>query len=227
MLLSGIITHYLARKRQIEAQVEQAIANGCERVVVIAAGYDSLAWRLHLKYPDVDFVELDHPATQQIKRKELGNAPNFLLQPIDLVTELPSLALSKLASAQPHSTAFVVEGLTMYLPAERVAELLRDLSKLAGPKGSIVFTFLERDESGSIAFRGENPLVARWLRARSEPFLWGISRDELPAFLQSSQLQLLQLDDHQVLRRDQLVPRGIDQLPLAEGELIGTASPLP
>lgn len=226
LLLPGIITHYLARKRQIEIEVEQAIAHGCRRVVVIAAGYDTLAWRLHRKHPAVQFIELDHPATQQVKHEALGQASNFCFQPIDLVAELPSTALSKISSEAIHPTAVVVEGLTMYFQPNRVAELMRDLSSCAGPGGSVVFTFMERDKTGSIAFRRENPLVARWLKARSEPFLWGISRDELPTFLKTSGLEPDRLADHEVLRREQLQPRNIEQLPLAEGELICTASPL-
>jgi methyltransferase (TIGR00027 family) len=226
ILLPGIITHYLARKRQIESEVERAIAHGCRRVVVIAAGYDTLACRLYRRHPDVTFIELDHPATQQIKRREVADAPNLHFQPIDLVTELPSSALSKIPTKQDQPTTFVIEGLTMYLPAKRVAELLTDLSILTGTKGSIVFTFMEEDASGSIAFRGGSPLIARWLQARSEPFLWGISRDKLAEFLQSAGLGVVRLFNHESLRREQLQPRKINHLPIAEGELICIASPI-
>lgn len=227
LLLPGIITHYLARKRQIEAHVERSIRAGCERVVVLGAGYDTLCWRLHGKHPGVRFIELDHPATQQVKREALGSSAGLRLQPIDLASELPATALGRIESERDCATTFVIEGLTMYLPPQRVASLMRDVANCAGPAGSIVFTFMERDARGSIGFRGQNPLVARWLKARSEPFLWGIEREELPGFLRSNGLELAGITDHDQLRREHLLPRGIDQLPLAEGELIATATPLP
>jgi|GEM_PF-232323 len=226
ILLSGIIPHYLARKRQIEGSVEQAIANGGKRIVILGAGFDTLAWRLHQKYPQVHFIELDHPATQKVKRQALGEAPNLHYRPIDLSTELPSSVLTEFSSTTTEATTFVMEGLTMYLAPERVADLMKDLARTAGPTGSIVFTFMERDPQGSIGFRGENPLIARWLKIRKEPFLWGMARKELPNFLQENGIGHAELTDHDQLRHEQLLPRALANLPLARGELLCTATPL-
>src|SRR5687768_12733826 len=46
-ILPGIIVHYLARKRWLEQQVLAAIGDGCRQVVVLGAGFDTLAWRWH------------------------------------------------------------------------------------------------------------------------------------------------------------------------------------
>jgi methyltransferase (TIGR00027 family) len=219
-LLPGIISHYLARKREIEAEVKTSITEGSQRIVVLGAGFDTLAWRLHQEYPQVQFIELDHPATQKVKRRALGETANFSLQAIDLASQNPSAVLS-----DDVPTTFVLEGLTMYLRPERVSAILSDLAQLAGTTGSIVFTFMECDDHGSIGFRGENPLIARWLSARREPFLWGISRKKLSAFLQASGIDQFKLSDHQQLRRNHLIPRDIDHLPLAEGEILCIAKP--
>lgn len=219
LLLPGIITHYLVRKLQIERAVEGAISGGCRRVVVLGAGYDTLAWRLHRKHPDVRFVELDHPATQQSKKKNLTAGSNLDFQPLDLMSDLPSSLLN-----EPElPTVVVIEGVTMYLPPKRVEELMRDVASVMGPEGRVVWTFMERDKKGVIGFRGESSLISRWLKRRSEPFLWGISRDELSHFLKPCGLQQNELVDHEQLRRDCLLPRGLNALPLAEGELIGIA----
>ncbi len=224
-LLPGIITHYLARKREIERSVEKAIAEGCSQVVVLGAGYDTLAWRLHEKNPAVRFIELDHPATQKMKRQSLGEAKNLYFRPVDLVAELPSSGLEEFQS-EDRATIFVLEGLTMYFPPERVAELLQDISNSTANTKHIVFTLMERDKTGSIGFRGENPFIERWLKARKEPFLWGSSREELPEFLKACQIQIDTLVDHDQLRRYQLCPRALENLPLARGEIICNASPL-
>jgi len=225
-LLPGIITHYLVRKRQIEFVVRKAIKDGCKRLVVLGAGYDTLAWRLHREHPDVNFIELDHPATQQLKQGGLGNASNLCYRPVDFASQLPSSVLPELAKESSGPTIFVIEGLTMYLPPTQVASLIQDLSVATEPNSRIVFTFMEDDGSGSIGFRGANPLVDRWLKARSEPFLWGISRSELPPFLKSNGAEFVELADHQILREKYLSPHRLDSMPLAEGELICTAAPL-
>lgn len=224
-LLPGIITHYLARKREIERSVENAMAAGCSQVVVVGAGYDTLAWRLHKKHPAVRFIELDHPATQKMKRQALAETENLFYRPVDLTAELPSSVLGEFQS-EDRPTAFVLEGLTMYFHPKRISELLEDISRSTVNTRHIKFTLMERDETGSIGFRGKNPFIERWLKARSEPFLWGSSREELPAFLHANQIQIDTLVDHDQLRRDQLLPHALDHLPLARGEIICHASPL-
>ncbi len=220
VLLPGIVAHYLVRKLRIEKEVEEAIASGCERVVVVGAGFDTLAWRLHRKHPNVQFVELDHPATQQRKKDHLEFGANLKFQSLDLVKELPSPVLQ----GEDVPTVFVIEGVTMYLTPVRVGALLQDVASVMGAGGRVVWTFMERDKKGSINFRGESSLISRWLHVRSEPFLWGITRDRLTGFLAACGLKQKELADHEILRRDYLRPRGVDNLPLAEGELISTAN---
>jgi len=226
LLLPGIIAHYLVRKREIEAAVEHAVANGCQQVVVLGAGYDTLSWRLHKKHPAVRFIELDHPATQQVKREALPGATNLSFHPIDLVSDLPSAVLDSTVSGETPKTAFVLEGLLMYLSQERVADLMKDLIDGSSAESTIIFTFMECDENGSIGFRGGNRLIDHWLQARGEPFRWGVPREELAAFLTMQSMKLVDLIDHEVLRRRHLSSREMDHLPLAEGELIGIATPL-
>lgn len=223
LMVPGIVPHYLARKRWIEIAVREALAGGAARVVVLGAGFDTLAWRLHGEFPEVEFLELDHPATQRVKRRALGDAVNFSYGQVDLA--VGSLADSPGLNAGVN-TVFVAEGLTMYLREERVAALLRDLASLAGPAGWVVFTFMEEDDSGSIGFRGQNPFVAAWLKLRSEPFLWGIRRDRLPAFLASCDLGNVEVIDEVRLREEILAPRGLGEIRLARGECICLCSPI-
>jgi methyltransferase (TIGR00027 family) len=222
-MVPGIVPHYLARKRRIEQGVRAALAGGAARVVVLGAGFDALAWRLHAEFPAVGFLELDHPATQGVKRRALGEAGNFSYGRVDLAAE--SLAGLRALSAGV-STVFVAEGLTMYLREVRVAALLRDLARLAGPAGRVIFTFMEEDDAGSTGFRGQNPLVAGWLKWRGEPFLWGIRRDRLPDFLASCGLGNPEVVDDAVLRDEYLVPRGLGKIRLARGECLCLCSPI-
>lgn len=222
VMVPGIVAHYMARKRWIEGSVREALAGGAARVVVVGAGFDTMAWRLHGEFPEVEFLELDHPATQRVKQRALGEARNFSYGQVDLAVR--SLADSP-GLVEGVSTVFVAEGLTMYLPEERVAALLRDFAVLAGPAGRVVFTFMDEDDAGLIGFRGQNPLVASWLKLRSEPFLWGIRRDRLPAFLASCGLGELEMIDEDGLRSEILVPRGLGDIRLARGECICLCSP--
>ena len=226
-MVPGIVAHYLARKRRIELAVREALASGIRQVVVAGAGFDTLAARLCQEFPSTLFLELDHPATQAVKRRALSPAPNLQFHPVDLATE----ALAPALSASPdfsntRSSIFIAEGLTMYLSAARVGALFRSLAELAGPAGRVIFTFMEQGDDGAICFRGENPIVSRWLQSRREPFLWGIPRKALPAFLETHGLGgSVVLDDHD-LRAEILAPRELVQIPLAQGECLCLCSPL-
>lgn len=223
VMVPGIVPHYLVRKRRIEIAVREALAGGATRVVVLGAGFDTLAWRLSGEFPELSFVELDHPATQQLKRRALGEAANFSYGQVDLAKE--SLEdCPGLETGIP--TVLVAEGLTMYLREDRVAQLLRDLALLAGPAGRVIFTFMEEDDAGSIGFRGQNPLVAGWLKLRREPFLWGIRRDRLPDFLASCGLGCAEVVDDVGLREEILVPRGLGDIRLARGECLCLCTPV-
>lgn len=223
LMVPGIVPHYMVRKRRIEAAVRDGLAVGAKRVVMLGAGFDTLAWRLHKEFPEVDFLELDHPATQAVKRRALGETANLSFVELDLAARLPGDVLEPLAGA---GTVFVAEGLTMYLREERVAALLGDLAALAGPAGRVIFTFMEEDGTGSIGFRGQNPLVAAWLKLRSEPFLWGIRRDLISGFLKSSGLGGTEVFDEVRLRDEILVPRGLAEIRLARGECVCLCSPI-
>lgn len=66
-----------ARTRFYDGVVDQALDAGVRQVVVIAAGYDSRAWRL--ARPGVRFFEVDHPATQTDKaRRSPPDGPTYV-----------------------------------------------------------------------------------------------------------------------------------------------------
>lgn len=219
VMVAGIIAHYLARKRWIERIVRDALAGGIRQVVVLGAGFDTLAARLSLEFPHVRFIEFDHPATQAAKRRGLDPAPNLAFHPVDLANE-------SLAACPTEPGIVIAEGLTMYLTADRVTAMLRNSADLAGPGGQVIFTFMEQAADGSISFRGENPLVAWWLKTRREPFLWGISREALPAWLEENGLQSEGVAGDRELRREILAPRELGHIALARGECLCCCSPI-
>ena len=156
-MLAGIIAHYLARKRWIEIQVRESLAQGIRQVIVLGAGFDTLAARLAREFPQVLFLELDHPATQAVKRKMPETAHNLRFLPVDLTTG--SLSADECPDfSKTQSSVIVAEGLTMYLTADQVSAMLGNSADLAGPGGRMIFTFMEQSTDGSISFRGEHPL---------------------------------------------------------------------
>jgi methyltransferase (TIGR00027 family) len=226
LVLPGIIAHYLARKRWLEARVSTALSAGFEQIVVLGAGFDTLACRLHSAHPTVRFFELDHPATQRPKAAALSTAPNLAFLPADLARVLPSSVLLADPRFDSRRRTFVVaEGLLMYFPEIRVREILADLTRL--PAAQVAFTFMAPGDDGRAAFRGGSPAIGAWLRFRREPFAWALAPAGLAAFLRPLGLHPLATAAAAELRAEVLVPAGLATIPLAEGEHLCLASNTP
>lgn len=187
----GLMLHYMLRKRMIESAVTEAISRGASQVVVLGAGFDTLALRLHRSHPSVTFIEIDHPATQRYKRVTVdadgaaGN--NLVFQPADLTRQtLEEALLCVPAYRRGANSVFVIEGVLMYFTYAEVAALFRVLGAHGGSGSRVVFTVMEPMAGGRIDFHNATPLVRRLLRLWREPFKSGFVVAELPAFLHKS-----------------------------------------
>ena len=81
-----------ARTHWIDAALRRALADGAAQVVILGAGYDSRAYRFREAYPQVNFFEVDLPATSARKRERLaevfGAVPTYVrYAPIDFDTQ--------------------------------------------------------------------------------------------------------------------------------------------
>lgn len=215
-LAPGIMLHYRARKAIIERSVREALTRGqATRVVVLAAGYDGLAARLAREFPERRFLEVDHPATQSVKRRALQDAPPNLTW---LAADLAQTSLAAVVPPEP-ATLFVVEGLLMYLTEQGVAALL---APVAATGGTLVATTMRRDPRWGLDFRGTSRLVRRWLARRAEPFKFGLARDDVAGFFAQLGFRSGHIYDHPALTAA-LVSAGISAAVAArtaEGELV-------
>src|SRR5262249_34520056 len=104
-MISGLALHQVLRKRCLERTIPRALADGFAQVVVLGGGFDSLALRLHRDFPAVDFLDLDHAATQRIKKSVIdkfgGAGPNLHLAAVDLDRQPLDGVLTSLAEYKP------------------------------------------------------------------------------------------------------------------------------
>lgn len=147
------------------------------RVIVLAAGYDMLAFRLAHEFPNVNFIELDHPATGEAKLSALShmckNSKGAWTMPKNLTFCHEALgdngctirhALErngidlKLAAEIP--TAVVMEGLSFYLTERENLNVFQEIGQLFGcssktterenksPYPIVAFDFFNLDRDG-------------------------------------------------------------------------------
>lgn len=223
----GILLHYVLRKRRLEEEARAAVADGFRQVVVLGAGLDTLALRLHREHPDVRFVEVDRPATQACKKRHASGAgPNLRMVTADLGRRRLSAALVAGGAGfeRGDDTLFLAEGLLMYLTAAQAGSLFGGVRDAVAPgaRCRLAFTFVEPQIDGRPDFSHASRALRVWLRLRGEPFRWGIHRDELPAFLSLRGFALQAIETPEELRRRYLGARGGDVGPV-NGDIVCVA----
>lgn len=166
------------RKVFMNQQVEAAIEQGARQVLVLGAGFDTLCLRLAPKYPEVRFVEIDHPSTSVAKARgieKVGQPENM----IQIAADLGERSLPKVLSEDGHWDAsqrsvIVAEGLFQYLTDEEVRGLLTDAAVCTSPGSRIAF---------SHAIPGDRKLLSALVRLISEPWKSEVRSEDLPSYV--------------------------------------------
>ncbi|MEN3320698.1 MAG: hypothetical protein V7643_4100 [Mycobacterium sp.] len=124
------------RTRYFDTYFDAASAAGVRQIVLLAAGLDSRGYRL--PWPDGTVVfELDQPRVLEFKREVLaahGDAPTAERREVavDLRNDWPqALRDSGFDASKP--SAFIAEGLLIYLPADAQHQLFAGVDSLAAP----------------------------------------------------------------------------------------------
>ncbi|HNT54266.1 MAG TPA: SAM-dependent methyltransferase [Anaerolineaceae bacterium] len=118
---------------------------GLDQVVLMAAGYDTRAYRLNWS-ADTRLYELDQPAVLQHKARVLAAAaarPACHRQTVDLDLAKPWQELLVAAGFEPAKPSlWLLEGFLFYLPDEQVRQILGQVSKLAAPHSWLGFDII-------------------------------------------------------------------------------------
>lgn len=228
-IIPGIQLHYLIRKRRIEEIALDALADDFQQIVIFGAGFDTLAVRLHKNFPDVNFIEIDHPTTQKakklaIEKRRLAN-DNLKFIAFDIKQKnLSTHLFSHNFFRKNVKTLFIAEGLLMYLTECEIENLFDFVQQSSAENSRFAFTFMERQNDGRIAFRNSSKLVDFWLKKHGEPFRWGLRQSELDDFLTERSFALKNLDNSATLRQRYLTSPELNKLPLAAGESLCVAA---
>ncbi len=219
-ILPGIFLHYALRKKYLANLARAAGQRSVQQFVILGAGFDGCALELSRENPPARFWEIDHPATQSWKARELGKSARVQLLPADLgAGQLPLAALTASGFDSGAPSFWIAEGLLMYFPEKTIRTLLAAIAALAPTGSRFAFTFMEKTADGRIRFQSQTKLIDWWLRRRSEPFLWAAARAEIKELL-ASWSAVAFFDDHDLRALGELSPATA----LAVGEIICLAT---
>lgn len=135
-VFANMLGYQAVRTHFFDAFFTDAVAAGIRQVVILASGLDSRAYRL--TWPDGTIIfEIDQPKVLEYKSATLaehGAAPGADRREVavDLRQDWPT-ALKAAGFDPARPTAWLAEGLLMYLPAEAQDRLFEQITELSAP----------------------------------------------------------------------------------------------
>ena len=163
---------FVMRSRFAEDALAAAVADGVRQYVVLGAGFDTFAYRN--PFPELRVFEVDHPATQAIKRQRLAHSgidiPSSLtLVPIDFTTTKLDDALRGAGFDETKPAFFSWLGVVPYLERPAIDATFRFIASLP-KKTALVFDYAVPPESLSWTSRLIVNEMAKRVAALGEPW---------------------------------------------------------
>ena len=145
----GFVWLMLVRTKFIDERLQRAVREGTTQVVILGAGFDTRAHRFAELLRDAAVIEIDYGATQDYKRRRveaaLGGAPgNLVYAPIDFTRESLGEVLDHAGFDRRRRTYFICEGVSMYVPEDRMTATLRDIAHISAPGSTLLLEYMNR-----------------------------------------------------------------------------------
>ncbi|MBU8788822.1 MULTISPECIES: class I SAM-dependent methyltransferase [Bacillus] len=182
----------LARAAYCESVLLHEATLGLTQYVILGAGLDTFCFRHPELKNSFQVFEVDHPSTQEFKKKRLENTeydiPDHLhFVPMDFTREFSYQSLID-EGFENEKTFFSLLGVSYYLTKEENANLISRLFSKVPSGSSIVFDYADERlyEEKGISNRVEN--MVKMAAASGEPMKSCFSYEEIEKLLEASSL---------------------------------------
>ncbi len=185
----------VVRSRYAEDQLVEALRAGVSQYILVGAGMDTLGLRRPDLRDTLTIIEVDHPATQAMKRARLARAgqeppPNVRFAAADLEEDPLPVALAQGGYRLDAPALFACLGVTPYLSRAANQAVLR-VAGAAAAGSRLVFDYLDLEAFGAGAGEATQRMAAE--RASSdEPWRSGFDPVTLPGELAAAGLALVE-----------------------------------
>jgi len=141
----GLVDHLALRTWLIDQALKQALHDGIEQVVLLGAGLDARAYRID-ETQDAVVFEVDHPSTQRYKQRHAqGLSPRareLRYAACDFQEVSLEQALTGAGFDRKRKSAWIWEGVTMYLAPSAVMHTLDTVKMLTHPGSVLVASYV-------------------------------------------------------------------------------------
>lgn len=206
---SPAYANVIVRSWYTETALRSAISEDVGQYVLIGAGFDSYACRKPVEAKNLEVYEIDHPATQGLKKRRLAengvpadNRLHFVSADLGQESLESALARSSFDSNAPAFLSWL--GVTMYLSREANMSTLESIARYCAAGSQLVFSYVDQSIFDGKPEGDTEEILELKHRVKSvgEPFISGFHPDRLEGELGDIGLELLEdIDDVQVIER--------------------------
>lgn len=177
----------LARARYCEDALKTAILTGTTQYVILGAGMDTFAFRNPDIIDNLQVFEVDHPLTQEEKKKRVSRAgwdipKNLCFVPMDFATDNLTEKLLNHGFKKDRKTFFSWLGVSYYLTKEQIENMLKAIGDFSAEGSSLLFDYASGDLFNSPIKRVQNMIAMA--AASGEPMKSSFSYHELEKTLE-------------------------------------------
>jgi methyltransferase (TIGR00027 family) len=197
VLSLGMVDHVCLRTAAIDAALTEALARGCEQLVILGAGLDGRAWRLDA-LAGIDVYEIDHPDTQVLKRTRVERlrirAASVSFVAVDFAHDRLTERLEAAGHDPSKPTVWIWEGVTPYLTSSAIMATLGDIGSRSSPASTLAMTYA-LPHLVPLAGLGVAGLARAAFRAIGEPLRGAMDPGTVAARLQAIGFEVIQDED--------------------------------
>jgi len=188
----GLCDHVALRTALIDRALEHELTRGPTQVVLLGAGLDARAHRFE-PLAQSTVYEVDHPATQALKRKKAESLPRAARAlhyvPCDFRDTQLEDALTAAGFDPRARSLWLWEGVTMYLFPAAIEHTLAAVARLSASESLLVTTYLTPDVVAAGATLGR--MAGQLLGAIAEPLRATFTQPALSATLARAGFRVL------------------------------------
>ncbi len=199
-LLSRLMLHFLnrwspgaqemlnLRARLVDDLAVEMKTAGLEQIVMLGAGFDTMALRIKDALRTVTVFEVDHPATQVVKREafaRIGIPANVRFVAVDFERDDFVVKLRGAGFVPERRSLIVWLGVKCYLTMQAITRAMNQIAALGAPGTRLVFDYILVEVINGTSRNRDALSKARRMARLGEPWLFGLAPDQVPDYLAS------------------------------------------
>jgi methyltransferase (TIGR00027 family) len=192
------------RARLADDLAKEMVADGLKQLVLLGAGFDSMALRIKDALVGVTVFEVDHPATQAVKRKvmaRLGAPDNVRFVALDFEKGYSFEKLKERGFDTAQRSLIIWMGVSYYLTPQAMARALTQIGSLGGAGLRLTFDYFLREVINKTTHDLGALIAARRVAQVGEPWIFGLEPEAVSDYLAGFGFRLISDYGPEELRR--------------------------